>query len=301
MDFLRTDDRCFNALPDYDFQPRYIEVDDFEGGSLRMHYVDEGSHPSETILCMHGEPSWCFLYRHIIHSLVKSGYRVIAPDLIGFGRSDKPIKREDHTYQRHVDWTRNILEQLDIENVTLFCHDWGGLIGLRLVAEQPARFKRVITANTSLPTGEGNPSQAFLKWRELSQRVAKFPVGEIVKGACVTNLSAEVVAGYNAPFPDESYKAGVRQMPLLVPISTDDPASGLNKRAWKLLYDLELPWLTAFSDQDPITRNGEKYFQRRIKGAKNQPHVTIKNAGHFLQEDKGIVVAKVIDDFISST
>ena len=301
MEYLRTDDKHFDALPDYDFHPRYIEVDDFEGGSLRMHYVDEGSHSSERILCLHGEPSWSFLYRHMIHVLVDGGYRVIAPDLIGFGRSDKPTKRENHTYQRHVDWTRNILEQLNLNDVTLFCQDWGGLIGLRLVAEHPDRFKRVITANTSLPTGERKPTEAFLKWRKLSQSVTLFPVGEFVKGACVTKLGDDVVAGYDAPFPDESYKAGARQMPLLVPISTDDPASVINKRAWKTLEDFDRPWLTTFSDQDPITRNGEKPFQRRIKGARNQPHVTIKGAGHFLQEDKGTEIATVIDEFISAT
>src|SRR5208283_3809408 len=165
MDFLRTDDRHFQGLPAFDYAPNYLAVDDGEGAQLRMHYVDEGSRTGQTILCLHGEPTWCFLYRKMIPEFVEAGFRVIAPDLIGFGRSDKPVRRADHTYQRHVDWVRSLLLQLGLSDTTLFCQDWGGLIGLRVVAAHPERFARVVAANTFLPTGEGKPSEEFLQWR----------------------------------------------------------------------------------------------------------------------------------------
>jgi haloalkane dehalogenase len=301
MDYLRTDDRYFQGLPAFDFAPNYLAVDDSEGAQLRMHYVDEGTRTGEVILCLHGEPTWCFLYRKMIKVFVEAGFRVIAPDLIGFGRSDKPVRRSDHTYQRHVDWVRSLVLQLGLRNVTLFCQDWGGLIGLRVVAAHEKRFKRVVTANTFLPTGEGTPNEEFLRWRQLSQETQLMSIGSVIDSACVTRLSADVIAAYNAPFPDESYKAGARQFPILVPISTDDPASAPNKRAWQVLEAFERPWLTVFSDKDPITRKGEKYFQRRVKGAQGQPHIIVQDAGHFLQEDKGPEIAKIVVEFMNKT
>jgi haloalkane dehalogenase len=298
LKYLRTDDRRFLGLPDFPFDPNYLSVDDTEGGSLRLHYVDEGVNRDQTILCLHGEPSWCFLYRHMIKVFVAAGYRVIAPDLIGFGRSDKPTERNDHTYKRHVDWMAGAIAKLQLRNVTLFCQDWGGLIGLRLVGETPDLFSRVVTANTSLPTGAERQSPAYLEWRALSQSVPTFPVGQFVKGACHTELGDAVVAAYDAPFPDESYKAGVRQLPLLVPIAMDDPEYAANKRAWEVLENFDRPWLTIFSGQDPITRHGERIFQRRVKGAQGQPHVLIPDAGHFLQEDKGAEVARIVVEFM---
>lgn len=298
MKFLRTGDARFERLPDFDFRPRYLGVDDTEGGSLRLHYVDEGAHADEVILCLHGEPSWCFLYRHMIRVFVAAGYRVVAPDLIGFGRSDKPTERHDHTYRRHVDWMRGIIAALRLRNVTLFCHDWGGLIGLRVVGENPGAFRRVVTANTSLPTGAERKSDAYLEWRALSQSVPEFPVGQLVKGGCHSELTDDVVAAYDAPFPDEAYKAGVRQLPMLVPISIDDPEHAANRRAWEVLANFDRPWLTLFSDQDAITRHGERIFQSRVKGAQGQPHALVAGAGHFLQEDKGVEVAQKVVEFM---
>ena len=301
MKFLRTADERFRCLPDYDFEPNYLFVDDTEGGRLRLHYIDAGTRPQEVILCLHGEPSWCFLYRHMIKVFTQEGYRVVAPDLIGFGRSDKPTGRRDHTYTRHVDWMHSAIGQMGLRDVTLFCQDWGGLIGLRVVGENPGLFRRVVTANTFLPTGAGTPSDAFLEWRKRSQAVPDFPVGQYVRDACRSALSDATVAAYDAPFPDESYKAGVRQLPMLVPLSTDDPEHLANKRAWQVLSSFDRPWLTAFSDEDPITRDGDKIFQARVKGAQGQRHVTIAGAGHFLQEDKGAEVARVVVDFMRTS
>jgi haloalkane dehalogenase len=301
MDFLRTDDRRFSDLPAYDFAPNYVAVDDGEGGTLRMHYVDEGHRGSPVVLCLHGEPTWCFLYRSMIKGFVEAGFRVIAPDLIGFGRSDKPTRRTDYTYQRHVDWVTSLVLQLRLDNLTLFCQDWGGLIGLRIVADHPDRFSRVVTANTGLPTGKTVLTELFLTWRKLSQEMPSFPVGGLVAQACVARLTDDVIAAYDAPFPDETYKEGARQFPLLVPLSPDEPEAQVNRRAWRVLSTFERPWLTVFSDKDPITRNGEQVFQQHIKGALGQPHVIIKDAGHFLQEEKGPEIARIVVDFMKKT
>lgn len=301
MQFLRTPDDCFDNLEDYDFQPHYLQVDDFEGGSLRMHYLDEGSKEAPVVLMMHGEPSWSYLYRKMIPPVVAAGYRVIAPDLIGFGKSDKPSKRTDYTYQRHVDWVRNILTQLDLKDVTLMCQDWGGLLGLRLVAEHAERFARVCAGNTMLPTGDHQPGEAFFKWKEFSQSVPEFPCGGIIKGATTTELSQAVIDAYNAPYPDESYKEGARQFPTLVPVTPDDPASDINRAAWKQLSRFNKPFLTAFSDTDPVTAGGDKVFQKLVPGCAGQNHTTIINGGHFLQEDQGPALAEVLIDFIRST
>jgi haloalkane dehalogenase len=296
MEILRTPDERFSNLPGYPFAPRYVEVD-----ALRIHYVDEGPRGAAPVLLLHGEPSWSYLYRTMIPPLVAAGHRVVAPDLIGFGRSDKPAAREDYTYQRHVDWMCGALLALDLRRITLFCQDWGGLIGLRLAAEQADRFDRIVVANTGLPVGDRPLSNAFLAWQRFSQETPEFPIGTIVKGACVSDLSPEIVAAYDAPFPEERYKSGARQLPALVPTRPDDPASGANRRAWEVLRAWEKPLLTAFSDSDPITRGGERVFQSLVPGAKGQPHVTIANAGHFLQEDQGLEVARVVAEFIAAT
>ena len=221
------------------------------------------------------------------------------PDLIGFGRSDKPTKRSDYTYQRHLDWLRNILSQLSLENITLVCQDWGGLLGLRLVAEHPDKFARVLAANTMLPTGDHAPGEAFMKWRTFSQEVAEFPVAGIIKGATVTELAPSVLEGYNAPYPSEEHKAGVRQFPLLVPITTDDPQTENNRAAWQTLKRFSKPFLTAFSDSDPITAGGDKIMQKLIPGTQGQSHTTITNGGHFLQEDQPQQLAQVLLQFIN--
>ncbi len=298
MKALRTPDSRFEDLPGYSFEPHYLNVSDGEGGELRLHYLDEGREDGLPILLLHGEPSWSFLYRKMIPGLVDAGFRVVAPDLIGFGRSDKPVQRDDYTYQRHVDWMTEWLEKLDLRQTVLFCQDWGGLIGLRLVAEHSERFSGIVVANTFLPTGDVEPSEAFLNWQNFSQTVPEFPVGGIIEGATESVLSDDVIAGYDAPFPDESFKAGARQFPMLVPTTPENPASQANRDAWKVLAGLDIPFLTAFSDKDPITKGGDIAFQKAITAAQGQKHITIEGGGHFLQEDKGEELARVVADFV---
>lgn len=301
MQALRTPDERFQNLPGYRFEPRYAEVPSGDGGTLRVHYLDEGPRDAAPVLMMHGEPSWCYLYRKMIPPIAGASYRAIAPDLIGFGRSDKPAKRSDYTYQRHVDWMAAFIEELDLQDATLVGQDWGGLIGLRLVAEHSDRFERVVAANTFLPTGDMPPGEAFLRWQTYSQETPNFHVGGIIRGGCKTELSAEVVEAYNAPFPDDTYKEGARQFPLLVPTRPDDPASDANRAAWEVLRAWEKPFLCAFSDQDPVTRGADRLFQATVPGTKGQPHTTIAGGGHFLQEDKGEELAHVVVDFIAAT
>ncbi len=301
MKILRTPDERFKNLKGFPFDPKYAQIPDGEGGHLRIHYVDEGPQDAAPVLLMHGEPSWSFLYRKMIPIFVSAGYRAIAPDLVGFGRSDKPDHRSEYTYNRHVDWMRAWLKQLDLKRITLVCQNWGGLIGLRLLAADPERFDRAVTANTGLPTGDFPISEAFLQWRTYSIEIPEFNVGAIVNMGTLSDLSEEIVGAYNAPFPDESYKEGARIFPSLVPISPNDPAAQANRDAWEVLSRFEKPFLTAFSDGDPITRGGEQVFQKRVPGAKGQPHTIIKGAGHFLQEDRGEEFALVVIDFINAT
>ena len=296
MEILRTPEEQFSDLPGYSFEPHYVEVD-----GLRIHYVDEGPRDAEPVLMMHGEPSWSYLYRKMIPVITAAGYRAIAPDLVGFGRSDKPAQREDYTYQHHVDWMKGILEALDLKGITLVGQDWGGLIGLRLAAEHEGRFARIVAANTGLPTGDITMGEAFLRWQRYSQSVPVFHAGGIVKGGCVSELAPEVIAAYDAPFPDDSYKAGARQFPLLVPTTPDDPAAAPNRKAWEVLARWDKPFLTAFSDSDPVTRGADRLFRQVIPGAQGQPHTTIAGAGHFLQEDKGEELAQVVVDFMAGT
>jgi haloalkane dehalogenase len=249
---------------------------------------------------MHGEPSWSYLYRHMIPVLVEAGLHCVAPDLVGFGRSDKPTERADYSYARHVEWMRALLlDHLGLGDATLVGQDWGGLIGLRVLAENPERFARVVIANTGLPTGDDRVTDAFLAWQRFSQETEVFPVGGLINGGTLSDLSPEVIAAYDAPFPDDSYKAGARVFPVLVPTSPADPASEANRAAWQVLESWEKPFLTAFSDGDPITAGGEAVFQRRVPGAQGRPHVTIAGGGHFLQEDRGPELAGVVARFIA--
>jgi haloalkane dehalogenase len=300
MKTLRTPDDCFDDLPGFDFAPHYDEVADGEGGTLRVHYLREGDPGAPVVVLMHGEPSWAYLYRTMIPVLTAAGLQVVAPDLVGFGRSDKPTERSDYTYARHVEWIRELLfDRLDLSEITLVGQDWGGLIGLRLVGEHPDRFARVVAANTMLPTGDASPGEAFFNWQRFSQEVPVFPTGFIVNSGCVTDLAPEVQAAYDAPFPDESYKAGARAFPMLVPSSPDDPAHDANVAAWVGLAAFDRPFLTAFSDSDPITKGGYRVLQERIAGAQGQPHTTIEGGGHFLQEDRGEELARVVADFVA--
>jgi len=301
MDILRTPDGRFIDLPDYPFDPHYVEVDSGDGGRLRIHYLDEGHPEGETVLLLHGEPTWSYLYRKMIPHLTAAGLRTIALDLVGFGRSDKPADRTDYTYQAHVDWTWAALQAIGLDGITLVCQDWGGLIGLRLVAEHPDQFTRVVAANTFLPTGDRPPGDAFLAWQRYSQDAPEFQVGRIVHGGCVTDLPPEIVAAYDAPFPDDTYQQGARQFPLLVPTRPDDPAAAANRAAWDSLRRFERPFLCAFSDSDAITRGADRVFRAEIPGAAGQAHTTIIGAGHFLQEDQGADLARVIAGFVADT
>jgi haloalkane dehalogenase len=298
---LRTPDERFSGLPGFSFSPHYLNVADGDGGELRVHYLDEGPADGPVVLLMHGEPSWAYLYRKMIPVLAEAGLRAVAPDLVGFGRSDKPASRADYTYQRHVDWMTSLLVGLDLQEATLVGQDWGGLIGLRLVAENRDRFARVVAANTFLPTGDRHPGEAFLAWQRYSQETPVFEVGRIISGGCQTRLEPEVVAAYDAPFPTEEYKEGARQLPVLVPTTPDDPASDANRRAWEVLSRWEKPFLTAFSDSDPITHGGDRVLRESIPGCRGQTHVTIEGGGHFLQEDKGEELARVVVDFVAGS
>jgi haloalkane dehalogenase len=300
LKILRTPDARFANLPDFPFTPHYCEVRDSDGTALRIHYLDEGPRDANPVLLMHGEPSWSFLYRKIVANLAARGHRVVAPDLVGFGRSDKPAEQLDYTFERHVRWMSDWLVATRLTDITLFCQDWGGLIGLRLVAAFPEKFARVVVANTGLPTGEGF-SAAFQQWLEFSQSIPVLPVGQIVGMGCKRGLSEAEKAAYDAPFPDESFKTGARRFPALVPITPQHGSVAENKAAWKVLENFRKPFLTAFSDSDPVTKGGEQIFQQRVPGTKGQKHVTITGAGHFLQEDKPDEIADLLHEFIAST
>lgn len=297
MRILRTPDERFADLPDYRFAPHYLTVTDADGTDLRIHYVDEGPRDAMPVLLMHGEPSWSYLYRKFVPDLVARGHRVVAPDLIGFGRSDKPAAREDYTYERHVAWMSDWLRALDLTDITLFCQDWGGLIGLRLVAAFPDRFARLVVSNTGLPIGTGS-SPGFDAWLAFSQNVPLFAVGAIVNGGTVRELDPGEIAAYDAPFPDESYKEGARQFPALVPITPDHASVAENRQAWQVLEAFERPVLTAFGDKDAVTSGGERVFIERIPGARGQRHRIIRGGGHFIQEDAPERLCALIDGLI---
>ena len=300
MQVLRTPDDRFAAIPDYPFAPHYAQVTDrATQQALRLHYIDEGPASAAPVLLMHGEPSWSFLYRNVVAPLTAAGHRVVAPDLIGFGKSDKPADRADYTYERHVEWMSDWLTGIDLTGITLFCQDWGGLIGLRLVAAFPDRFARLVIANTALPVGTGW-SEGFYAWLKFSQSVAEFPTGFIVNGGVTRDLTPAEMAAYDAPFPDETFKAGARQFPTLVPVTPEHASVAENRAAWTVLGGFQKPVLTCFSDKDAVTAGGEKAFIDRIPGASGQPHTIIKGGGHFLQEDAADELAALINAFIAA-
>jgi haloalkane dehalogenase len=294
MEILRTPEARFASLPGFHFAARYAEVRADGGPALRMAYVDEGDRSARPVLALHGEPTWSYLYRRVVAPLRVTGLRVIAPDLIGFGRSDKPAAREDYTYARHVQWLTDLVHQLDVRDAILLCQDWGGLLGLRLVAAEPDRFAAVVASNTFLPTGDQDLGEGFAAWRRLSQEADELPIGAIVSAGTVRDLTPAEIAAYDAPFPDERFKAGARQFPLLVPASPDDPEAPANRAAWEVLSRWERPFLTAFGDSDPITAGADAALQRLIPGAAGQPHVTLERTGHFSPEDAGARLAGVV-------
>jgi haloalkane dehalogenase len=295
MPVVRTPDECFTKLPDFPFDPHYIEI-----RGLRIHYVDEGK--GETILCLHGEPSWSFLYRKMITAMSKK-HRVIAMDFVGFGRSDKFTERESYTFKMHIDTLMGFIAAMDLEQITVVVQDWGGLIGLAAVAHMPGRFTRLVIMNTGLPTGKGKPSEAFLAWRSYAETHPDMQIGQSILGGMAhpENITKEVVAAYEAPFPDVKYKAGAAVWPLLVPISPDNPASPEMRHAREVLSGWDKPALVMFSDKDPITGGGYKFFRSLIPTAKDHPGIVIKDAGHFLQEEKGDEISQHILDFIKRT
>ena len=294
MKVLRTPEERFAGLPDFGYQPRYADA-----GGLRLAYVEAGPPAGEPVLLLHGEPSWSFLYRKVIPVLAEAGLRVIAADLIGFGRSDKPAEVRDHSYARHVEWVRAFaIDALGLSGVTLVGQDWGGLIGLRLVAEHPDRFARVVAANTGLPTGDQPMPDVWLRFREVVRTAPALSVSRLVQAGCQTRLSPEVLTAYEAPFPDPSYAAAVRAMPELVPTSPDDPATEANRAAWRRLAAWDKPFLVAFSDRDPITGAMAPALKNTVPGAAGLEHPVIDGAGHFLQEDAGERLGAVIAEFV---
>jgi haloalkane dehalogenase len=305
MRTLRTPDDRFDRLPGFGYAPGYAEVPDGEGGSLRMSYVSAGPRDGRPVLLLHGEPSWSFLYRTMLPVLADAGLRAIAPDLVGFGRSDKPTELSDHSYARHVEWTRALVfDALDLAEVTLVGQDWGGLIGLRLVAENPERFAGVVVSNTGLPTGDADMPQVWWQFRRAVEKAGaagQLDVGRLVASGCRRPMPPEVVAGYSAPFPDQSYLAGPRAMPLLVPTRPDDPATEANRAAMATLRESDLPVCCAFSDSDPITRAWGPQLRDQLPGAKGLDHPTIVDAGHFVQEDAGPELARVVVDFVAGS
>jgi haloalkane dehalogenase len=303
MEFVETPAERFEGLEDYPFAPRFREVDPV---GLRMHYVDEGPPAAAPLLMLHGEPSWSYLYRSMIPICVAAGQRVVAPDLIGFGRSSKPLARTDYTYQRHCDWVRALIEGLDLREITLVCQDWGSLIGLRLAAELEPRFARIVVGNGFLPTGTPpsagrvralQGAAAFLAWRTFARWSPFFRISSIVQFGTRRRLDPEELRAYDAPFPEDRFKAGARAFPLLVPLSPRDPAAPANRAAWSVLERWNKPFLTAFSDGDPITRGLERTLQQRIPGAHGLPHRTLRG-GHFLQEDAGPELARAALELI---
>ena len=296
MRALRTPDHRFDNLTDFPWEPRYLTL----AGDLRMHYVEAGSASAPVVLMLHGEPSWSFLYRHMVAHCADAGLRVIAPDLIGFGRSDKPTRLSDYSYQSHCDWVLEALDILRLTDINLVCQDWGSLIGLRLAGEHPDRLTRIVVGNGFLPTGEGKPPLAFRLWRAFARWTPVFPTSRIIDLGTRRSLTREERRAYDAPFPSRAYQAGARAFPRLVPTSPDDPAVEANRRAWESLGNWRKPFLTTFSSGDPIMRGLDKRLRAHIPGCEGLPHKTLKG-GHFLQEDSPIEFAQAAVDLIATT
>ena len=299
MKTARTPDERFENLDGYDFKPHYTEVHDADGSSLRIHHVDEGPRDAAPVLLMHGNPTWAYLYRKMIRPLAEAGHRVIAVDLVGCGRSDKPVRREDYTQARHVTWLTDWLNTLDLREITLFCQDWGGILGLHLVAMQPERFRGVIASNTGLPLGEGESE--FLKmWVGMMRDATEFPFDAMLPAGMKHELTPEEMAAYKAPFPDKESQAGICRFPLLIAAQPDNPGVGANREVWKKLGTFDKPFLTLFGAKDPVTQGVESLLQSHIPGAAGQPHHVFPNASHFIQEDEPEGLVERMLAFINS-
>lgn len=295
MTALRTPDARFENLPEFPYAPRYHTL----RSGLRMHYVDEGPREAPVVLMLHGEPTWSYLYRKMIPLFTAAGLRAIAPDLVGFGRSDKLPRMADYSYQGHVDWLREWMEALDLRRMTLICQDWGSLLGLRLAAEHQVRFDRIVVANGFLPTGDLPANRAFRLWRAFAMYSPWFPIGRIVNSGVANKLSPAEIAAYDAPFPSSAYKAGARAFPRLVPTRPDDPAAPANRAAWEKLGQWQKPFLTLFGAGDPILGRADGPLQAQVPGAKGQPHARLRG-GHFVQEDQGAEIARRVVGWVQS-
>lgn len=291
---VRTPAERFDNLQDYPFYPNFLDID-----GLRMHFVDEGDPNASPILMLHGEPTWSYLYRHMIPICAGAGHRVIAPDLIGFGKSDKPVNVSDYSYGGHLEWMTAFIKQMGLRNITLVCQDWGSLLGLRLVANMPEYFRAVVIGNGFLPGGDHPIPLAFRIWKAFALYSPWFPIGGIVNAGTRRKLSPAEVAAYDAPFPSAQYKAGARAFPKLVPLSYEDPEAANNREAWGVLSGWNKPFLTTFSDGDPIMRGGERIFQAKVPGAKGLPHVILRG-GHFIQEDAPEAFAVAVNQLLAT-
>jgi haloalkane dehalogenase len=302
MRILRTPDVRFASLLDYAFDPHYVELPATGEAKLRVHYLDEGPRDGHPLVLLHGQPSWSYLYREMIPELAEAGLRVLAPDLVGFGRSDKPAEPSDYSYERHVGWINDWLVMIDPNPATLFVHDWGGFIGLRVLARQPERFERAIVSNSGLPDGERiEPLEIFYTWRQFVRDQEHLAIGNVIQLGSTKELPDEIISAYEAPFPDESYKSGVRAFPELVPTEAEDPQAAANRKAWKVLEDWTKPFLTLFGELDPMNAGSDRVFQERVPGAKGQPHATLSRAGHYIQEDAAGELTERVIDFVRST
>ena len=299
MKILRTPESSFAELEGYSFKENYLNLL-HEGEVVRMHYVDEGPADAPVVLLLHGEPSWSYLYRKVIQALSDAGFRAIAPDLIGCGKSDKFNSREPYTYENHVQWLGDFVKQLELKNIALVCQDWGGFLGLRLVASRPEIFSCVFASNTGLPTGQTELSKEFHQWKKYSQEIEAFNVSEIIQKGCATQLSENVKRAYEAPFPDEFYKLGVRQFPVLVPTQSQDPSAIENRNAWMKLIRFSKPFITFFAEDDPITFGNDLAFQKHIPGAQGQAHQRVPRAGHFIQEDVPDYFSETLLNFLTA-
>lgn len=298
IEALRTPESNFRNLPDYPFEAHYIQV----SGDLRMHYLDENPEGKKTAVLIHGEPTWSFTYRYMIPVLVEAGYRVVVPDMIGFGKSDKPKRVEDHTYRRHINWVRTLLlDSLQLDNINFYLQDMGGIIGLRLVADHPERINSVVVSNTALPSGDQIPGEKFLKWQETLENMDPFEVGTVVQWGCKSELSEEVKAAYDAPFPDDSYKIAPHAFPLLIPVSSNDPETANVREAWSTLKRFNKPFLALYGEDSHLTRGWFKTFQVKIPGADNQPHELLEESGHYIQEDSREYLALKMISFIANS